>query len=47
MVLTLAGAVSCADSREVWTPLDSIDQLKTEFNEDEGSARIVLLLSPT
>lgn len=46
-VVALAGALSCADAVETWTPLDSIEQLKTAFNEDQGSTRIVLLLSPT
>lgn len=27
--------------------LDSLDTLKTEFNKDVGSIRLVLLLSPT
>lgn len=30
-----------------WEELDSIAELSERFNQDEGSTRIVLLLSPT
>jgi hypothetical protein len=42
----LVAAVSCGGSN-VWTELDSIDDLKAAFQRDSGKPRIVLLLSPT
>lgn len=30
-----------------WTDLESIDELRDAFNEDQGRVRLVLILSPT
>ncbi len=52
VVVVLAG-ISVAvfvwrtDGESNWKYLSSVEELQNRFNEDEGSIRIVLLLSPT
>ena len=39
--------VEPAEGYEQLTDIDGVEQLSTEFNEQEGSPRLILLLSPT
>jgi hypothetical protein len=43
--LAACGLVSCQSGS--WVELDSIEELRAQFNADRGQARLVLLLSPT
>jgi hypothetical protein len=45
--ISIAVFVWRADGGSSWTELRSVEELQKRFNEDEGSIRIVLLLSPT
>jgi hypothetical protein len=36
-----------ADEESSWKELRSVEDLRKRFNQDEGSIRIILLLSPT
>ena len=40
------GVGSCAAAGG-WEEMDDIDELRERFNRDQGSPRVVLLLSPT
>lgn len=40
-------ALRSSSFESTWKELDSVAELREQFNEDEGSTRIVLLLSPT
>jgi hypothetical protein len=35
------------DSRVVLTDLNSVEELRARFNQDKGTPRLLLLLSPT
>ncbi len=37
----------CEEPAKVLASMNSMDDLRTRFNEDTGSPRLVLLLSPT
>ena len=39
--------VEPAEGYEQLTDIDGVEQLSTEFNEQEGSPRLILLLLPT
>ena len=45
----LSGIVVLRSSggESIWKELSSVIELREQFNQDEGSIRIVLLLSPT
>ena len=47
LLLTLLGAAPLAAQTGELRDLNSLDELKTQFNLDAGIPRIVLLLSPT
>ena len=47
MVVLLASCTQDAQELAALPDLETIDQLADEFNQDAGSPRLILLLSPT
>lgn len=46
-VLSSIAALRSSGGESSWKELGSVNALREHFNQDEGSIRIVLLLSPT
>ncbi len=46
-VLSGVAVLRSSGGKSSWKELGSVKELREQFNQDEGSIRIVLLLSPT
>jgi hypothetical protein len=48
LICAIAGLVTgCSSGKSSVSELDDIDELRSQFNEDVGQPRLVLLLSPS
>ena len=45
--LAFGYVTGCGEYKPVLQDLEDVDAFKTQFNKDRGTARVVLLLSPT